>query len=228
MAARHRNVNLTVTFDTLSVRQPVCQGVCHSVHFPSLPTLQQQHVSVIYVLHNSRRIRLLVTQKEGQVLVQDQVGSHLDHCNSLLVRLPASATRPLQLTQIAAAGPGFNLNPPTFIRSLHWLPVVWMSLPGCVAGQKVIEQHDFKSPPFPFVRSLSLKHTGQTRQTGSCSFLKLISSFFLCVFLLLHCQSSSGVSKLTGQYLTDWATLNLLRNWAYRQMKTVWIFLTPL
>ena len=71
--------------------------------------------------------RELLTQKAAKVLVQALVISRLDYCNSLLAGLPASAIRPLQLIQNAAAWLVFNL--PKFshttllLHSLHWLPV---------------------------------------------------------------------------------------------------------
>ena len=80
-----------------------------------------------FMLYNIRRIRPLLTQKAVQVLVQALVISRLDYCNSLLAGLPASAIRPLQLIQNAAARLVFNQ--PKFshttplLRSLHWLPV---------------------------------------------------------------------------------------------------------
>ena len=61
-----------------------------------------------YKLHNIRRIRPLLTQKAAQVLVQALLISHLDYCNSLLAGLSASAIRPLQLIQNAAARLVFN------------------------------------------------------------------------------------------------------------------------
>ena len=84
-----------------------------------------------FMLYNIRRIRPFLTQKVVQVLVQVLVQalviSRLDYCNSLLAGLPASAIRPLQLIQNAAARLVFNQ--PKFshttplLRSLHWLPV---------------------------------------------------------------------------------------------------------
>ena len=61
-----------------------------------------------FMLHNIRRIRPLLTQKVAQVLVQALVISHLVYCNSFLAGLPASAIRPLQLIQNAAARLVFN------------------------------------------------------------------------------------------------------------------------
>ncbi|KAG5845395.1 hypothetical protein ANANG_G00138520 [Anguilla anguilla] len=53
--------------------------------------------------------------------------SRLDYCNSLLAGLPASATRPLQLIQNAAARLVYNLPRDSHVTplliSLHWLPV---------------------------------------------------------------------------------------------------------
>ena len=73
------------------------------------------------MLYNIRRIRHLLTQKAVQVLVQALVQalviSRLDYCNSLLAGLPATAIRPLQLIQNAAARLVFNLNSLTLLRS---------------------------------------------------------------------------------------------------------------
>ncbi|XP_076012079.1 uncharacterized protein LOC143004811 [Genypterus blacodes] len=80
-----------------------------------------------FLLYNIRRIRPFLTDKAAQVLIQALVISRLDYCNSLLAGAPASAIRPLELVQKAAARLVFNL--PKFshttclLRSLHWLPV---------------------------------------------------------------------------------------------------------
>ena len=74
------------------------------------------------------RIRPFLTREAAQLLVQSLVISRLDYCNSLLTGLPASAIKPLQRIQNAAARLVFNL--PKFshvtpvFRDLHWLPVV--------------------------------------------------------------------------------------------------------
>ena len=85
-----------------------------------LPTLLCQHVPVDSCFAT-------FTQKAVQVLTQALVISRLDYCNSLLAGLPATAIRPLQLIQNAAARLFFNLPKFTHItpllRSLHWLPV---------------------------------------------------------------------------------------------------------
>ena len=79
------------------------------------------------MLHNISRIHPLLTQEAVQVLVQVLVQalviSRLDYCNSLLPGLPASAIRPLQPIQNAAARLVFNLSSLTLLRSLHWLPL---------------------------------------------------------------------------------------------------------
>jgi len=62
-----------------------------------------------YMLHNTRRIRPLLTQKAAHALVQAQVISHLDYCNSLLSGLPDNTIRPLQLIQNAAVRLVFSL-----------------------------------------------------------------------------------------------------------------------
>ena len=81
-----------------------------------------------FALYNIRRIRSFLTREAAQLLVQSLVISRLDYCNSLLAGLPASAIKPLQRIQNAAARLVFNL--PKFshvtplFRDLHWLPVV--------------------------------------------------------------------------------------------------------
>ena len=81
-----------------------------------------------FVLYNNRRIRPFLTREAAQLLVQSLVIFRLDYCNSLLAGLPASAIKPLQRIQNAAARLVFNL--PKFshvtplFRDLHWLPVV--------------------------------------------------------------------------------------------------------
>ncbi|KAG5831831.1 hypothetical protein ANANG_G00283550, partial [Anguilla anguilla] len=61
-----------------------------------------------FFLYNIRRIRPFLTTYSTQLLVQAMVLSRLDYCNSLLAGLPASAIRPLQLIQNAAARLVFN------------------------------------------------------------------------------------------------------------------------
>ena len=80
-----------------------------------------------FFLYNIRRIRPFLTREAAQLLTQSLVISRLDYCNALLAGLPASAIRPLQLIQNAAARLVFNL--PKFshvtplLRTLHWLPI---------------------------------------------------------------------------------------------------------
>jgi len=68
------------------------------------------------------------TRKAAQILVQALIITHLNHCDSLLAGLPASAIKPLQRIQNAAAHLAFNLlelshGTPLF-RDLHWLLVI--------------------------------------------------------------------------------------------------------
>ncbi|XP_064180923.1 uncharacterized protein LOC135249320 isoform X5 [Anguilla rostrata] len=62
-----------------------------------------------FFLYNIRRIRPFLTTYSTQLLVQAMVLSCLDYCNSLRAGLPASAIRPLQLIQNAAARLVYNL-----------------------------------------------------------------------------------------------------------------------
>ena len=123
--------DLTITFDD-SVLAPTQtarnQGVTLDSQLSLTANLTATTRSCRFMLHNIRRIRPLLTQKAVQVLVQALVISHLDYCNSLLGGLPASAIRPLQLIQNAAAWLVFNLNSLTLLRSsapftgYQWLP----------------------------------------------------------------------------------------------------------
>uniref|UniRef100_A0A8C5BX13 Reverse transcriptase domain-containing protein n=1 Tax=Gadus morhua TaxID=8049 RepID=A0A8C5BX13_GADMO len=78
-----------------------------------------------FALYNICRIRPFLTREAAS---SPLVISRLDYCNSLLAGLPASAIKPLQRIQNAAAHLMFNL--PKFshvtplFRDLHWLPVV--------------------------------------------------------------------------------------------------------
>uniref|UniRef100_A0AAQ4REA4 Uncharacterized protein n=1 Tax=Gasterosteus aculeatus aculeatus TaxID=481459 RepID=A0AAQ4REA4_GASAC len=122
--------DLTVNFGnslltpTLSARN---LGVTIDSQLSLTPNITATTRSCRYTLYNIRRIRPLLTQKAAQVLIQALVISRLDYCNSLLADLPATAIRPLQLIQNAAARLVINL--PKFshttplLRSLHWLPV---------------------------------------------------------------------------------------------------------
>ncbi|XP_075313226.1 uncharacterized protein LOC142373735 [Odontesthes bonariensis] len=91
------------------------------------PNIASVTRSCRFLLYNIRRIHPFLTDKALQVLIQALVISRLDYCNSLLAGALASAIRPLELVQKAAARLVFNL--PKFshttplLRSLHWLPV---------------------------------------------------------------------------------------------------------
>uniref|UniRef100_A0A3Q1JKY8 Reverse transcriptase domain-containing protein n=1 Tax=Anabas testudineus TaxID=64144 RepID=A0A3Q1JKY8_ANATE len=81
-----------------------------------------------YALHNIRKIRPYLTEYTTQLIVQALILSRLDYCNALLMGLPASTTKPLQMIQNAAARLIFNQPRRSHVtplfRSLHWLPVV--------------------------------------------------------------------------------------------------------
>ena len=135
-----------------------------------------------FMLYNIRRIRPLLTQKAVQVLVQALVISRLDYCNSLLAGLPASAIRPLQLIQNAAARLVFNQ--PKFshttplLRSLHWLPV---------AAPHPLQNISTCVPCCEWLRSCLHPRHGQTLHPSpfTPALLPPISS------LLLHCEPNT-------------------------------------
>ncbi|KAG5839959.1 hypothetical protein ANANG_G00210920 [Anguilla anguilla] len=90
-----------------------------------------QNIAVVsrtcrFFLYNIRRICPFLTTYATQLLVQAMVLSRLDYCNSLLAGLPASAIRPLQLIQNAAARLVYNLprHVTPLLTDLHWLPVM--------------------------------------------------------------------------------------------------------
>ncbi len=73
-----------------------------------------------FALHNIRKIRPFLTEHAAQLLVQALVISRLDNCNALLVGLPSSTIKPLQMIQNAASQKSPRY---TSLISLHWLPV---------------------------------------------------------------------------------------------------------
>ncbi|KAK0146779.1 hypothetical protein N1851_013896 [Merluccius polli] len=62
-----------------------------------------------FALYNISRIWPFLTREAAQLLVQALLISYLDYCNSLLAGHPASAIKPLQRIQNAAARLVFNL-----------------------------------------------------------------------------------------------------------------------
>ncbi len=80
-----------------------------------------------FALYNIKMIRPFLSEHATQLLVQALVLSKLDYCNALLVGLPDSSIKPLQLIQNAAARLIFNVPKimhvtPLFI-NLHWLQI---------------------------------------------------------------------------------------------------------
>ena len=116
-----------------------------------------------FFLYNIRRIRSFLTTYSTQLLIQAMVLSRLDYCNSLLAGLPASAIRPLQLIQNAAARLIFNAPKYThttqLLTDLHWLPVIarikFKDIGACIPGSQGI------SPRLHPTAHQTL-HTGQT------------------------------------------------------------------
>ena len=80
-----------------------------------------------FFLNNIRRICPFLTTYSTQHLVQAIVLSRLDYCNSLLAGLLASAIRPLQLIQNAAARLIFNVP-----RYTHTPPRCSLTSTGCL------------------------------------------------------------------------------------------------
>ncbi|XP_067379202.1 uncharacterized protein [Channa argus] len=92
----------------------------------------KDHISSVFRacrfgLYNTRKIRPYITEYTTQLIVQALVTSRLDYCNALLMGLPISTIKPLQMIQNAAARLIFNQPKKTHVtplfRSLHWLPV---------------------------------------------------------------------------------------------------------
>ncbi|XP_068564105.1 uncharacterized protein [Cebidichthys violaceus] len=104
-----------------------CQRLCARSRLQCAFTIAVVWFSPGFLLYNIRRIRPFLTDETAQVLIQALVISRLDYCNSLLTGAPASAIRPLELVQKAAARLVFNRpkfsHTTSFLRSLHWLPV---------------------------------------------------------------------------------------------------------
>ncbi|KAJ8253560.1 hypothetical protein COCON_G00201720, partial [Conger conger] len=103
-------------------------GVVMDSRLPLSKNIAAVTRSCRFFLYNIQRIRPFLTPYSTQLLVQATVLSRLDYCNSLLAGLPASAIRPLQLIQNAAAHLVFNLpkysHVTPLLTSLHWLPVM--------------------------------------------------------------------------------------------------------
>ena len=59
--------------------------------------------SVIFHLHNIRRIKRLLSLEDRKSMVQEVVMSRLDYCNSLLYGIPSIHTDKLQRIQNSAA-----------------------------------------------------------------------------------------------------------------------------
>ena len=124
----HRDLSITID-DTVvtSTRTVRSLGVVLDDQLSFSADIAKKARTCRYLLYNIWRIRPFLTDVMAQVLIQAIVISCLDYCNSLYAGAPASAIRPLELVQKAAARLVFNL--PKFshttplLRSLHWLPV---------------------------------------------------------------------------------------------------------
>ena len=83
--------------------------------------------SVLYYLHNIRRIKRFLSFEDRKLIVQAVVMSRIDYCNSLLFGVSATHLSKLQRVQNAAARLVCSVRKhehitPSLIR-LHWLPV---------------------------------------------------------------------------------------------------------
>ena len=92
----------------------------------------QQNIAAIskrayYQIHLISKIRKHITEDAARTLVQANVTSLLDYCNSLLCGLPAASIKKLQNVQNSAArvvkqvGRFQHITP--VLKDLHWLPI---------------------------------------------------------------------------------------------------------
>ena len=85
-----------------------------------------------YQIHLISKIRDTITEDAARKLMKDNVLSHLDYCNSLLVGLPESAINRLQRVQNCAARVIMKANRRSHItpvlKQLHWLPIKYRIL----------------------------------------------------------------------------------------------------
>ena len=124
----HRDLSITIDNTVVSPSQSARNlGVILDDQLSFSANIAAITRSCRFLLYNIRRIRPFLTEKTAQILIQALVISCLDYCNSLLAGAPASAIRPLQLIQNAAARLVFNRpkfsHTTSLLRSLHWLPV---------------------------------------------------------------------------------------------------------
>ncbi|KAK2904419.1 hypothetical protein Q8A73_011076 [Channa argus] len=148
MSERHLQLNLSKTEVLVFPARPLMQHNI-SINIGStviVPTNSAKNLGVIiddqlsfkdhissvsracrFALYNIRKIRPYITEYTTQLIVQALVTSRLDYCNALLMGLPISTIKPLQMIQNAAARLIFNQPNKTHVtplfRSLHWLPV---------------------------------------------------------------------------------------------------------
>ena len=124
----HRDLSISIDGNVVSsTRNARNLGVILDDRLSFTANIAATTRSCRFLLHNIRRIRPFLTEQTAQILIQALVISRLDYCNSLLAGAPASATRPLQLVQNAAARLVFNRpkfsHTTSLLCSLHWLLV---------------------------------------------------------------------------------------------------------
>ena len=124
----HRDLSITIDTTVASPTQSARNlGVILDDRLSFTANIATITRSCRFLLYNIRKIRPFLTEQTAQILIQALVISRLDYCNSLLAGAPASAIRPLQLVQNAAARLVFNRpkfsHTTSLLCSLHWLPV---------------------------------------------------------------------------------------------------------
>lgn len=103
-------------------------GVVFDSHLLMTKHINKITSSAHYGLRKVCSIRSYLSKRSTLSLVHAFVSSKLDYCNSLLVNLPSSQIKKLQIIQNAAARLIFGIKKRESItpklRELHWLPIV--------------------------------------------------------------------------------------------------------
>ena len=115
---------------TQSIQPSLCSrniGFVFDSTMSMLPHVNSVCKSAFYHLRNISRIRKLLSTKTTETLVHAFITSKLDHCNSLLYKVPKYVIKKLQSVQNAAArlitGSRRYDHISLILFDLHWLPV---------------------------------------------------------------------------------------------------------